>query len=177
MESIFENEYERTEKIVKECYKTAYFKRPFFLVMNIILVISALTSLFCSFWEQEDIIYPVFIVIWVCVVFCMEAFVYFRNIKLMIQRDSEQCKGKKPIVRTTVYESELRLENISSGGVSEFEFCSIKKGISTKNLIALITKAKLVMIFSKNGFTKGTAEEFISFLKAKGIKIKKKIQN
>ena len=44
----------------------------------------------------------------------------------------------------------------------------------TKNLILLHSKAKLIYIFRKDTFTKGTKNDFIAFLKDKGVKINRK---
>lgn len=42
----------------------------------------------------------------------------------------------------------------------------------TKNLILLQSKASLIYIFRKDTFTKGTTDDFVIFLRSKGIKIK-----
>lgn len=49
---------------------------------------------------------------------------------------------------------------------------TIVKAVQTENLILLRSKANLIYIFRKDTFIKGTHEEFIMFLRGKGIKIK-----
>jgi hypothetical protein len=53
-------------------------------------------------------------------------------------------------------------------------FDKIKGAVQTKNLILLRTKANMIWIFRKDSFSVGSKEEFISFLKNKGIKVKGK---
>ena len=42
----------------------------------------------------------------------------------------------------------------------------------TKNLILLKSRANLIYILRKDTFTKGTKDDFIAFLRSKGIKVK-----
>ena len=64
--------------------------------------------------------------------------------------------------------------NFTIGGADTVEFNKIKNAIQTKNYILLRSKANLIYIFCKDTFTVGTKEEFVSFLRAKGIKVKGK---
>ncbi|MGI6745062.1 MAG: hypothetical protein ACOX45_02610 [Acutalibacteraceae bacterium] len=44
--------------------------------------------------------------------------------------------------------------------------------MQTKNLILLRSEANLVYIFCKDTFSKGTPDEFLTFLSKKGLKVK-----
>ena len=51
-------------------------------------------------------------------------------------------------------------------------FAEISKVVLTKHFIYLPTKQGIVLILKKDGFTKGTCQEFCDFLRAKGFAVK-----
>ena len=51
----------------------------------------------------------------------------------------------------------------------ELPYDKVKKIAQTKSLIILRSQANFWYILPKNTFTKGTAEEFLAFLKSKGL--------
>ena len=90
----------------------------------------------------------------------------------MIKRDNE-VYGKEIKVETIVTDSFIQI-TASTEAVSQIEYHKFKGAFQTKNLVVLRSKARLLYIFDKNTFEVGTVEEFISFLKTKGIKVKGK---
>ena len=75
------------------------------------------------------------------------------------------------LIKTTVTD-ECVCITAPDGASGKLEYCNVNKAIQTKNLIILETKAKLFYVFAKDGFTKGSKEDFVAFLQSKGIKIK-----
>ena len=66
--------------------------------------------------------------------------------------------------------TENALTGSTSTGSADLSFEHIKKVRQSRNLIILYTKAKQAFVFPKAAFTRGTAAEFLAFLKTKGIK-------
>ena len=58
------------------------------------------------------------------------------------------------------------------GEQSKLSYDAVEKCSLTKNYILLYTNEKTVFAFKKDGFSVGSANEFLAFLKEKGIKIK-----
>ncbi|MBR2715543.1 MAG: YcxB family protein [Ruminococcus sp.] len=83
----------------------------------------------------------------------------------------EELFGGPATIKSFVTEDSVRAL-APSGGTNEVAYNNVRRAIQTENLIFLQTKANLLYVFLKDGFTLGTAEEFIAFLKSKGIKVK-----
>ena len=82
--------------------------------------------------------------------------------------------GGEVTVRTEVTDTYMQqiIDNSTSGAVNKMELSSIKKVVQTKNLILVFTKARLVWILRKDTFGDRSKEEFLAFLRGKGLKIK-----
>ena len=87
----------------------------------------------------------------------------------MVKRDIE-VHGKEISVETIVTDDFIQ-NKASTGAVNKLELNRIKNAAQTKNLILLRSKANLIFIFRKDTFTKGSKDDFIAFLKTKGIKV------
>ncbi|MBQ4561532.1 MAG: YcxB family protein [Clostridia bacterium] len=96
---------------------------------------------------------------------------YFVSTNSFIKRDAETFKGDL-VITTLIFEDHITV-TAPNGSVVELEYDKIKKISATKNYILIITKARLIYILKKDGFTKGNFEEFTAFIKNKGINIKK----
>jgi len=167
METLFETRYVRNKEIAKEFFGFYYFKRKgilFWYVFMLLLFVLDVIAVIC------DDVYSLYILIIVPFFFLIQIWSYFRQVRLMTTRDCES-HGGEITVETIVTDEGIQCTS-SNGGVYKVEYDKVKKAIKTKNLIILQTKAKVAYLLPKDAFTKGSAEEFIAFLKAKGIKIK-----
>lgn len=167
MKELFKNNYKKDKDLLKEVYFYLYFKRPFKIALHLLAIIIILYQLFTL------IIYNYFdlfiITIWI-IYLIIEIVSYKKMINLQFKRDLELNQGKILEVNTIITENSIKI-NASNNEKTELPFDKIKKGFQTKNLICLLSEAKLVYIFKKDSFTKGTSEEFIKFIKEKGIKL------
>ena len=102
----------------------------------------------------------------------LQLVLYFRQVNLLIKRDHE-LHGKDIEVEVIVTDTFIQ-NTASTGSVNKIEYEKIKGAVQTKNLIILRSKANLLYIFRKDTFEVGTKDDFIVFLKAKGIKVKGK---
>ena len=94
---------------------------------------------------------------------------YFRQVSFSAKRDNEI--SSEPIrVNTLVHEESLEITG-STGSTLNIELSKIKGVVQTKNYIILRSDARLLYSFHKDGFTKGTKEDFLAFLRSKSIKV------
>ena len=167
MEVLFENSYVRNKQLAKEIYRYLYFQRVWLIISYSLLLLSFLANILLWIFEGT---YSLFVLIFVPLLFSLRFYSYFRSVQMMEKRDCE-IHGKEITVETIVT-SEYIQNTVSTGSVNKLEIGKIKKAVQTKNQILLITEAKLLYICPKDKFTKGNAEDFIKFLKDKGIKVK-----
>lgn len=168
MEVLFENHHIRDKAMIKELYRRNYFTSPLFILTDILACIFIFIDVARIILTQSillaGIIFPIF-------VFAYQIISYLLTCRVAVKRDLECNKGEYPECNLIVTDSYIQL-NTSGGAVSQIEFSTIKQVMQTKHLILLRTKANLVYIFTKDGFTVGTLEGFTSFLKNKGVRIK-----
>lgn len=167
-EVLFENRYERTADLAKELYRYYFFKRPRFVVLDIFLALGLLANILVGIFEKS-FQYEILIVLLVYYLF--RFYMYRKTVNALLKRDHETYAGKPAGVHMLVMAETMQCTT-SSGAVTEIAYSKFKNAIQTKNLISLRSEANLLYIFRKDSFTKGTPEAFISFLQAKGIKVK-----
>lgn len=167
MEALFENKFTRNKAMLKEIYGYIYFRRKFSVICIALIILSAIFYTVLSVSNGTfEWLYPAFIVFFLL----FRVFYYFRQINAVEKRDAE-VYGKEISVEVSVTEEYIQ-NTASTGAVNKLEYGKVKRVYQTKNFILFHSKANLLYIFSKDGFTKGTKEEFIEFIKSKGIKIK-----
>jgi len=168
MEILFQNSYVRNEKIVKEMFRYLYFQRKFYKVLLILHGIVFFINLFL-FLEIKD-----YEMLWVLSLGPLLIFFiflcYFSQVNATLKRDREICENGVE-VDILVMEDWIQTA-ASTGAVTKLEYNKIRSAFETKNLILLRTRANLIYTFPKDKFTVGDAEDFISFLKEKGIRVR-----
>jgi hypothetical protein len=166
MEILFANSYVRNKELAREIYRHYYFHRKLYIVLDILVMLSFLANLIITILQGAiywtGIILPLLF-------FLLQFYGYFSQVNLMVKRDAEVC-GNEISVETVVTDAFIQ-NTASTGAVNRLEFDKIRSAAQTKNLILLRSKANLIYIFRKDTFTIGTKEEFIAFLKEKGIKV------
>ena len=168
MEILFENSYVRNKELAKEIYRFCYFQRKGMVICYILLSLSFVANILISVFEKTYD-WSVFLSLPV-IIFFVQLYCYFRQVNAMLKRDSE-VHGREISVDTIVTDEFIQ-NTASTGAVNKLEFNKIRSATQTKNLILLRSKANLIYIFRKDTFTKGSKDEFIAFLSAKGIKVK-----
>lgn len=169
MDVLFENTHVRTKELAKEIYGYFYFRRKLYIFGWIVCGLSFVTNLVCAIFGDS---YSTTIFILAPFIVLLPLYAYLRQVNIMVKRDKE-VHGKE-IEVTTVVTDEFIQQTASTGSVNKITFDNIKVVIQTKNLILLRSKANLLYIFRKDTFIVGDKSEFISFLKNKGIKVKRK---
>ncbi|MBO5065452.1 MAG: hypothetical protein J6D06_04985 [Clostridia bacterium] len=167
MNILFENQYLRDESLVKELYQYLYFKRGItkacFALMGITVVINIVNGVTLN---QFDIVALFFPLLFAFFIF----YRYFRDVKLSLKRDAECCSDG--LWGNVVVTDEGIIRSFSTGDLVRLSFDKFKYVTETKNLILLFSETGLITILRKDSFLKGDSCSFVSFLSAKGVKIK-----
>lgn len=166
MEPLFENRYIRDRSLMKDFYRRS-------MLMSPAAIILYLACLYCLWNTIEilylaDFFYPGYLLLAVFVL-GLVWFGYRRNVNLTLKRDLELNNGQPIAQHIVVTEQGFTAHGIN--GSQEVTFNTIKKVRKTRKLILLITNARLVWVFPKASFTRGTPDEFLAFLKTKGFKV------
>ena len=167
VEVLFENSYTRNKELLKEIYGYHYFKRKSVVVALVALALCFVANIVVALLGDA---YNIEFIIIIPLFFAFHVYLYNRQVYTVLKRDQE-VHGKEITVQTIVTNDFIQ-NTSSTGSVNKLEYNKIKKAVQTKGLILLLSDAKLFYIFKKDSFTVGNKEEFISFLKYKGVKIK-----
>lgn len=166
MEPKFENRHKIDKPFLKELYFYQIFLSPSALILTAILA-AALLLLAFSGGGSFRIVGPLYLLLFIG----LRVYRYFRTVKSYEKRYLEVGEGTEVENTTLVYEEYLHLST-SNGGNNKLPLNRIKNSFSTKNYYFLRSESKLCYAFKKDGFTKGSLEEMIAFLKGKGLKVK-----
>ena len=167
MESLFENRYIRNEAIFLEFYRRFRLLSPSWIFGYLLCAFSLYNFIICwityDFYDLTYLVGPALVpgVAW---------YVYRRDAKIALRREIE-INGVNPVANHIVV-TECGISSHYPNSSAGLSFTSIKKVRQSKNLIYLTTKAKITWIIPKATFTKGTADEFLTFLKSKGFKVR-----
>ena len=175
MDILFENQYERTKKFHKEIYTYSFFKRPImlalYIVLSFIFILCILSMLFLDIFQFENAARIVSIIPIVVVVMIVR---YFRVIDISYKRDLELNNGEPAKIIMTLTNEGIETCRANTESKNHISFQCIMKIITTHNYYLLLTEAKHYIVFKKDGFCKGTPDEFLSFIKGKIVKSTKK---
>ena len=170
MEVYFEGEFEYNEVNVKEVHRYYAFRA----LPNSGLLVFAVFLLCIQIWLISDVgidmtqLGTLLIILSIPLIII---FKYIRSVNVLLARNRETYGEQMVKMYMSVSEDAIFLKS-SVGVEGRVEFSSVNRVVLTKNLIILRTKAKQHVTFHKDHFAKGTSEEFVAFLKSKGLKVK-----
>lgn len=169
--ALFENKFVREKETIKEIYKHWFFGRPVMICVYVLLCVYALSISLGLIFDPAnagEFLVPFVLLIFTGILMLIS---YHSQVKTMNLRDEELSGGRELLCEISVTEGEIVhsvLENRQSVSMA-----SIKYAFITKNYVVVVSKAQMMYILKKDSFTVGDAEGFISFLRGKGVKIKK----
>lgn len=171
MQTVFENQFVCTKDYYNEFYKYICFKKPIMIIINIILsislIVNILSIIFPRVFLSNDNMAEVNIAT-ILIILCIEIYVFFRNKNLAYSRAIERGKGSPIEIKLIITEKDINIF-INSEKDMDIEFKNIEKTVETKNYYILLSKAKRAITIKKDGFIKGTENEFREFLKQKRL--------
>ena len=174
MPVLFKNEYVSSLNDIKRINERYFYfllHSPIRIVLYSFILLGTIANIInfavMGIWKMSataGIIYVVFIVLY-------EIWLYRRSMKIWRARRIE-LNGEQDI--NVVYEiTEDTVSSRSSVGEDvNISLDSVMKIRQSKNLIFMLTRAKIVYTLRKDAFTVGTAEEFVQFMRDKGINAK-----
>ncbi len=170
METKIEAGYVRDEKFAKEFFYYYSYKTPSGIIITVICILAIVSGLINAFAYHVSL--AIISIVLGIYLFVLRVIRVKKNIKIYLERDKESNQGNIVLVQNLVTENSIVVKSSLNKSGTDFEFSCIAKVCRSKNYIYLITKAKLVIAFDVNNFSKGTPEELIAFIRNKGIKVK-----
>ena len=174
-ENLFEYRYEDNDEYLLDYLKFVHFRMPSRIVYIVICLLFVLYFTFFAVYYTANQV-PGTWYYWVgafgfgALYLFLFVFGYKRDISLAKKRRSEMFGNTPVVYEAYVTDSEVKIVNTANHAETVFALSSVVKVYETKTIIVLKTGGRLMSLFSKDGFTKGTAEEFVDFLHKKGIK-------
>lgn len=174
-ETLFEYRYEENEENLKEYLNFIHFKAPsrivfFALCVLIVATYACITVKSFILGESGRFLFLTLTLVIAALFLFVVFYGYFRAGRQTKKMLAELYGDNPPVMEAYVTEDKIRLVNVSNHAEGVIEIPSVAKVYEQKSILILRTKAKVSYVFSKNGFTKGTSEEFMQFLFSKGVK-------
>ncbi len=167
MEILFKNTYVQSEEWLREVNKYLFFRKPTTLLLHVLCSLLFILGLY------EAVAFNEINYVFLFLPFCW--LLIFLRIALTL--NSTQIKRMKEAqtldksVCTEVGQDEIYYRN-EKGTEYKIAYADIKFAVETPNYILIQTKAKLAYTVYRYGFEVGHVDDFLAFLKEKGVKIK-----
>ena len=161
---LYENSFTITQEVYQEFLKAfmGRYRRLYYVVGAVSFVLGAF-SLFGGAGASALLF---FVITVLCIFLPANTYRSSKNKKYAQQVEKN---GGKPLERRVMfYMSGLEVYS-NNGAHSVFRYGDITKIISSRNLYVLVMKKKLSLLVLKDSFTKGTQEEWKTFMNKKGL--------
>ncbi len=167
MEIIFKNNTTLNETYIRQVTRATVFRRPavtaLYVISALLLIISTCELAINGKFFIFGFLFPVAIIVALF-------FLYFSTVKLNIRRLREVYENSCEIVTEVTDEGICQIPDGKTA--VNLAFQDVLYAVTTKDHIFVISKGKIVYVFSKRGFSIGDDVSFLTFLKSKGIKVK-----
>ncbi|MBO4848901.1 MAG: YcxB family protein [Clostridia bacterium] len=161
MEPLFENRYFLTMDDLREFT----WRAGNHLTFSVIAIGALIIALYSAVMSRNKDMIPIAIL---AVLFSAYVIALFPlRVKRVWQRVCERSHGSPVETITTFTEENAVIVSNGDEQRTTVDYSSIKKTITTKNLIIIVTRARLGYMLRRDGFTVGTEEEFMSFIGGK----------
>ena len=165
MELLFENKFNRSKKDYKESYVKILFSSFLLpLIILLIFMLIILSLVYPSDYGKGETFGIAFSLILYLIILLNNNI--YKLPELSFNRDLEQNHGNS-MLSIISFTDEKVIYDSSTNTHLEFPYHYIKSVKKTKNLFLIITKANMIYILRKDSFTKGSSEEFLTFIKSK----------
>ena len=163
METLFENRYTRTDAIVREYMRRTQLLSPFSILMYLVIFYWLLRT-FVLWYDSGALDIKSLLA-------SAAVLILFFALYIMKERSAlRQNRLKKIKMHFIATSTDLIVK--SGDFTSQISYHDIRNVLQTRNLIIVYTKSKIGWIFPRNTFTRGTAEDFLYYLKVKTKKVR-----
>lgn len=164
METLFENRYTITESVYDEYFTYFYFRRPAAIGGMICCAVAVLAAIGLTVFLGRLGLFSGLAFLVVILFFVFQLTGYRRARKIYYQGDLEQNGGQPVEMLLTAGPEALTSRNLAEEEERVLEYDRLKTVIETKGLFILLTSSRAPYVLKKDGFTRGTADEFRAFL-------------
>ena len=164
-EPLFKNSFIRDDVAIKEMYKDYFLKSTRFRIIYAVCIVLQLFSI------STDLGFFLTILFYNAIVLILVAFSYRQHVKISIARDREISNGEDILMNTSVFDDRIEVDIIDKN--HKLYWDSVDYVSISENYVSIRTKARLIYMLKKDSFTLGRCDDFIEFLKSKGLKIRK----
>ncbi len=167
MQPLFENRYTHDEEWAKDLFRWMYFRRPIlWICYALFALVFALGVYDWIVWGRVNLLLLIYPPVFVAMIMVLASV----RRRMTMKREVEMYGAP---VETTLWVTDDEITAKQSNGTEyRLRYTDIKKVIQTARYVFLKSKTQVVYSFKKDGFTVGNADEFIEFLKSKGIRVK-----
>ncbi len=163
---LFENVHHRGKAFYREFYIYAFICKPIFFLFAGFGVLYLLAAILTTVFDAAESFWFGFV--FLPLYLAMMAFCCWINIRTASAREEEALGGKEPRFVTQLTE-DILLCTTPLGATLQMELSKLKKVKQTKHYLMLQTPTRQMFPIDKNGFTKGTYEDFCGFLQSKNM--------
>ena len=167
MDILFRNSYVKSKDDIKDYYRFYCFKQKWIIAFDIMIGVSLCANISSALLGYT---YYISVFIEAAVFVALQFLGYFYLVKMVEKRDRNLYQGEIK-VETTATDDCIRM--VSSVGYERLlGYDEITNVTQTKKLILIRSKSNVVYFFRKDSFDIGSEEDFLLFLKSKGVPIK-----
>ena len=159
-EVLFEGTHTRDKAFYSELANYLCFKTPSKIILNCLVTICLVWSIIVHTWTATCFFAFYFIIL---------AVSYFNYKNVPYKRDLESNNGKEFEVNVSVTDTQI-IHKLGDSTTIVIDISILKKVVTSKNYVIMVSKTNQMYIIDKRKFEKGTPDELVSFLKSKGVK-------
>ncbi|MCL1866059.1 MAG: hypothetical protein FWF82_01460 [Oscillospiraceae bacterium] len=168
-DTVFENQYTRTKEFYEEYYKRIHIKNRWFIFFNICVLGSIISNLVSWIFFKGDSDLLIELVVIFSVLWILKIVMYKSEKVLRYEQDLKLCGGFPFEICMTVTDSGLDYSVKNYQTKTHFDFSQLKRVKKTGEFFVITAKSTFPFIFKSDSFSKGNPDEFLTFLKQKGL--------
>lgn len=170
---LFENRYEMNADYYREIYTYEFFGSAKFMIINLIaaayLIYNVLATIFVS--SAQLVFCFLGVAVWALFILLM-VWRYKKVVSLAISRGEELSPGDLSRVLYIIRGDGIVLSSLNSKGrMNKPIRPKITRVKDVGNYYLIHTRSRLIYTFRKDGFAKGSAESFASYLRTRGYRV------
>ncbi len=175
-DTLFEVEFDQTDEYYKETVRFSILTNPAVIaaVAILALCICAAAVIAVCHAVLGDVKLAVSGGVMTCIMICLTAFalifIFKKNVSRFINRRKELYGDGKLTCRVSFTENKVKFKNEANSAENVTAISAVARVYDKPGCVIIKTRAKLIQLLPKSGFTKGTPDGLVLFLRSKGAK-------